>query len=104
MAIRRQPKCVKRTDRLWQWRREISASECPGFQGLYNSVTAKFLTIDLLDTQNRPVRDAIIHASQALEQMSVALDSDPAIRPRPEGARVRLLDHAGNVVAGASVR
>ncbi len=74
-----------------------------GFQGVSYNVTAKFLTIALFDTQNRPERDAIIHASQVLDQMSVAVDSDPAIRPRPEQACVRLLDHEGNVVAGASV-
>lgn len=75
-----------------------------GFQGVSHSARARLLTIELLDTQSRPVRDAIIHASQVLDQMSVAVDSDPAIRPRPERASVRLLNAEGNVVAEASVR
>jgi hypothetical protein len=75
-----------------------------GFQGVSHNVSAKSLTIDLFDTQNRPMRNAIIHASQVLDQMSVAVDSDPAIRPRPERACVRLLNHEGDVVSEASVR
>jgi len=75
-----------------------------GFYGVSHTLNAKFLTIDLFDTQSRPVRDAIIHASQVLDQLSVAVDSDPAIRPRPERACVRLLNDDGSVAAGASVR
>lgn len=75
-----------------------------GFFGLSHCVKRDIFTIDLIDTQRRPVRDAIIHASQVLDQMSVALDSDPTVRPRPERAEVRLVDDTGAVVAGASVK
>lgn len=75
-----------------------------GFQAVSHSLNAKFFTIDLFDAQSRPVRDAIIHASQVLDQLSVAVDCDPSIRPRPERACVRLLSAEGSVAAGASVR
>ena len=75
-----------------------------GFQGVSHSLTARFVTIDLFDAQSRPVRDAIIHASQVLDQLSMAVNSDPAIRPRPDRACVRLIHGDGSVAAGASVR
>ena len=74
-----------------------------GFHGVAHRIDRNMFTIDLVDAQNRPVRDAIIHASRVLDQMSVALHSDPAACPRPKRACVRLVDVIGAVVASASV-
>ena len=68
----------------------------------YRMIQTTF-TIDLVDLQRRPVRDAIIHASQVLDQLSAAVRSDPAVRPSPERVSVRLVGEEARVHAEASV-
>lgn len=74
-----------------------------GFHGVAQRIDRNTFAIDLVDAQNRPVSDAIIHASQILDQLSVALQSDPGVSPRPKTVCVRLVNAIGAVVASASV-
>lgn len=67
----------------------------------FNEKSTFILT--LRDRLNRNPMDAIIHASQVLDQLSVAIDFDPASRYRYKMAAVRLVDLKGNYLAQASV-
>jgi hypothetical protein len=75
-----------------------------GFHGVAHDLNRNVFTVDLFDAKGRPVRDAAIHASQILDQMSVAVDSDPSVGRRPTRVRVRLVNGEGAVVATASVK
>jgi hypothetical protein len=74
-----------------------------GFFCVSYRMTRRDFVIDLLDVRGRPTRDAIIHASQVLDQMSIAVRSDPAVRPSPDRVEVRLVREDGRVNVQASV-
>jgi hypothetical protein len=59
--------------------------------------------LSLTDRLNRETRNAIIHASQALDQISTILECDPTKVHRFKRVAVRLLDSTGAYLAQASV-
>lgn len=60
-------------------------------------------TLVLRDVLGRPIKDAIVHASQVLDQLSLGLDSALSHRVRVKRACVALVDGEGRVQATASV-
>ncbi|MDQ1591884.1 MAG: hypothetical protein QOG71_2511 [Pyrinomonadaceae bacterium] len=60
-------------------------------------------TLVLQNELDRPLKDAIIHASQVLAQLSTALNSALSHRVRINRAAVQLVDKNGNELATASV-
>jgi hypothetical protein len=61
------------------------------------------LTIQLQNCLSRSVRDAIIHASQILDQLSTAVTADPTRNARFDRVAVELVDGHDRTLARASV-
>lgn len=60
-------------------------------------------TLSLQDNLNRPVKNAIIHASQALDQLSLFISRSLAHRAKIKRTAIRLVDQGFNELASATV-
>ncbi|MGE5487479.1 MAG: hypothetical protein ACM3ZB_06635 [bacterium] len=74
-----------------------------GFAPTSFSVGSDLFVLDLIDCLNRTPQEAIIHGSQALDQIAVILECDPTKAHRVERIAVRLVDSAGQRVAQATI-
>ena len=77
----------------------IVGLECTGY-----TEERDVFVLSLRDRLGRTFRDAIIHASQVLDQISAALEDDPTTRHRFQSSVVRLLDGQGKCVASALIK
>ena len=75
-----------------------------GFENTTYGEDGDTFVLSLRDRFGRTPLDAIIHASQALDQISDALEGDPTTRHRFRCAMIRLVDAMGRAVARASIK
>jgi hypothetical protein len=77
----------------------IVGMECTGYAEEHDA-----FVLSLRDGLGRAFRDAIIHASQVLDQISAVLEADPTTRGRFQSSVVRLLDERGACLASALIK
>lgn len=74
-----------------------------GFRCVSYKEHQRQFTLYLKDDLRRPVRDAVVHASQILDQLSLGLDSSLSHRVKINRAGVALVDEQDRIQATASV-
>ncbi len=75
-----------------------------GFPCMATEESSETYILVLQNHYKKPTRDAIIHASQALDQLSTALTADLLIKGKYKYAAIKLLDSEGNYLAKAAVK
>jgi hypothetical protein len=75
-----------------------------GFECTGTQEEGDLFTLLIRDRLRRNFAEAIIHASQVLDQMSVAIESDPTIASRFKRSMVRLIGEDEEHVASASIK
>jgi hypothetical protein len=75
-----------------------------GFQAVNYEGEKDGFVLTLRDVHNREPVDALIHASQALDQLSVGVEYDPVLRPKYKRVSVRLVSKANKTLGQATLQ